>query len=69
VATRFAPDDALLSTEAVARHLGVERVTVYRWYRTERLPCLKPGKAWRIRRAALEAFLRHAERPQPQIRF
>ena len=54
----------LLGVEEVARLLGVESVTIYRWCRQGRLPCLKPGKAWRIRRSALEAFLRQAERPR-----
>jgi excisionase family DNA binding protein len=57
-------DNELLSAEEVARSLGVEPVTIYRWCRQGRLPCLKPGKSWRIRRAALEAFLRRSERRQ-----
>jgi excisionase family DNA binding protein len=48
----------------VARRLGVEPVTIYRWCRQGRLTCLKPGKEWRIRRSALEAFLRRAETPR-----
>lgn len=46
----------------VAEYLGVGEVTVYRWCREERLPCLKVGKSWRIRREALEDFLRRSER-------
>jgi Helix-turn-helix domain len=34
---------------------------VYRWCREGRLPCLKVGKSWRIRREALEDFLRQGE--------
>jgi excisionase family DNA binding protein len=56
--------EEFLSAETVAHVLGVDPVTVYRWCRQGRLPCLKPGKAWRIRRTALEAFLRRAERPR-----
>ncbi len=52
----------LLSAEDVAGYLGVGQVTVYRWCREGRLPCLKIGKSWRIRRAALEDFLRQGER-------
>jgi excisionase family DNA binding protein len=44
--------------------LAVEPVTVYRWCRQGRLVCLKPGKSWHVRRAALDAFLRRAERPR-----
>jgi excisionase family DNA binding protein len=52
----------LLNVEDVARYLGVGQVTIYRWCREGRLPCLKIGKSWRIRRAALEDFLRQGER-------
>ena len=53
---------ALLSVEEVAEYLGVGPVTIYRWCREGRLPCLKIGKSWRIRREALEDFLRRGER-------
>ena len=38
-------------------------VTVYRWCREGRLPCLKLGRHWRIRREALEEFLQQSEQP------
>jgi excisionase family DNA binding protein len=57
-------EDEFLSAEEVANALGVEPVTVYRWCRQGRLTCLKPGKSWRIRRTALDTFLRNSERPQ-----
>ena len=53
----------LLGVEEVSAYLGVGPVTVYRWCREGRLPCLKVGKSWRIRREALEDFLRQSERP------
>src|SRR3712207_7067847 len=52
----------LLSVEEVAGYLGVGPVTIYRWCREGRLPCLKIGKSWRGRREALEEFLRRGER-------
>ncbi len=52
----------LLSVEEIAAYLGVGPVTIYRWCREGRLPCLKIGKSWRIRREALEDFLRQGER-------
>ena len=52
----------LLGIEAVAEYLGVGPVTIYRWCREGRLPCLKIGKSWRVRREALEDFLRQGER-------
>lgn len=53
----------LLGVAEVAGYLGVGTVTVYRWCREGRLPCLKVGRSWRIRREALEDFLRREERP------
>ena len=53
----------LLSAEDVAGYLGVGEVTVYRWCREGKLPCLKVGKHWRVRREALEDFLKRSERP------
>ncbi len=53
----------LLSADDVAGYLGVGPVTVYRWCREGRLPCLKVGKHWRVRREALEDFLMRSERP------
>jgi excisionase family DNA binding protein len=53
----------LLSVEEVAEYLGVVPMTVYRWCREGRLPCMKLGRVWRIRRGALEDFLKSAERP------
>ncbi len=49
--------DALLGVPEVARYLRVSDVTVYRWCKEGRLPCLKLGNSWRVRRSALEAFL------------
>lgn len=53
----------LLGVDEVARYLGVGRVTVYRWCREGRLPCLKVGRSWRVRREALDDFLSRGERP------
>jgi excisionase family DNA binding protein len=52
----------LLSAEDVAELLGVKETTVWRWCREGNLPCLKVGKYWRLRREALEDFLKQRER-------
>lgn len=54
----------LLSAEEVATYLGVTPVTVWRWCRNGSLPCLKIGRAWRIRRSALEDFLKRSGRSE-----
>jgi excisionase family DNA binding protein len=52
----------VLSVEDVARLMGVKETTVWRWCREGRLPCLKIGKHWRLRREAFEDFLKRSER-------
>jgi excisionase family DNA binding protein len=52
----------LLGVEDVAALLGVKESTIWRWCREGRLPCLKVGKHWRVRRQALENFLEEGER-------
>lgn len=59
---KLSDEKGLLSVDDVAGYLDVGRVTIYRWCREGRLPCLKIGKSWRIRRVALEDFLRQNER-------
>jgi excisionase family DNA binding protein len=57
----FAKDE-LLEVPQIARYLRVSDVTVYRWCREGRLPSLKLGNSWRVRRSALEDFLARGER-------
>lgn len=54
--------DELLEVPEVARYLKLSDVTVYRWCKQGRLPCLKLGHSWRVRRSALEGFLERGER-------
>src|SRR5919112_2456348 len=54
----------LLAATDVAGMIGVKETTVYRWCKQGKLPCLKIGKHWRIRREALEDFLKESERPR-----
>src|SRR3978361_773120 len=56
----------LLSAEEVARELDLKPTTIYQWCREGRLPAIKLGKEWRIRRTALDAFLEQSER-QPTL--
>jgi excisionase family DNA binding protein len=54
--------DELLEVPDIARYLKVSEVTVYRWCKEGRLPALKLGHNWRVRRSALEDFLHRGER-------
>jgi excisionase family DNA binding protein len=57
----------LLGAEDVAEMVGVKETTVYRWCKEGKMPCLKVGKHWRIRREALENFLKESERPRTLV--
>ena len=57
------PGDELLGAEEVGRLVGVKETTVYKWCKDGRLPCLKVGRYWRVRREALEDFLKRSEHP------
>jgi excisionase family DNA binding protein len=54
--------DGLMDTAQVAEYLGVGQVTVWRWCRDGILPCSKIGRSWRVRRSALDEFIRRSER-------
>jgi excisionase family DNA binding protein len=57
----------LLAAADVASMIGVKETTVYRWCKEGKLPCLKIGKHWRIRRGVFEDFLRESERPRTLV--
>jgi len=59
--TERAGETELLGAEEVAELVGVKATTVYKWCKEGKLPCLKVGKRWRIRREALEDFLKRSE--------
>ncbi len=59
----FARGKHLLNVGDVAGYLGVEQTTIQRWCREGSMPAMKIGKEWRIRRDALDLFLRRSERP------
>lgn len=56
-----------MGAEKVSRVLGVGGVTVWRWCREGSLPCLKIGRRWRVRRSALEEFVRKSERSETLV--
>jgi excisionase family DNA binding protein len=62
-----AQETELLAATDVAGMIGVKETTVYRWCKEGKLPCLKVGKHWRIRREALEDFLNRSERPRTLV--
>jgi excisionase family DNA binding protein len=59
-----ARETELLAATEVAELIGIKETTVYRWCSEGKLPCLKIGKHWRIRREVLEDFLKESGRPR-----
>jgi excisionase family DNA binding protein len=62
-----ARETQLLAAADVAGMLGVKESTIYRWCSEGKLPCLKIGYHWRIRRGVLEDFLKQSERPRTLV--
>jgi excisionase family DNA binding protein len=62
-----ARETELLAAADVAGMIGVKETTVYKWCKEGKLPCLKIGKHWRIRRGALEDFLKESQRPRTLV--
>jgi excisionase family DNA binding protein len=62
-----AREKELLAATDVAGMIGVKETTVYKWCKEGKLSCLKVGKHWRIRREALEDFLKRSERPRTLV--
>jgi excisionase family DNA binding protein len=62
-----APETELLTAADVAGMIRVKETTVYRWCSEGKLPCLKIGYHWRIRRGVLEDFLKERERPRTLV--
>src|SRR5918997_6707638 len=62
-----ARETELLAAAEVAELIGIKETTVYRWCSEEKLPCLKIGYHWRIRRGVLEDFLKRSERPRTLV--
>src|ERR671920_1098759 len=62
-----ARETQLLTGADVAAMIGVKEATVYRWCSEGKLPCLKIGYHWRIRRGVLEDFLKESGRPRTLV--
>ncbi len=59
--------EPLLTSEELARHLGVDENTVYRWSRAGRIPALKVGRWWRFRVGEVEAALARTPRDRQDL--
>jgi excisionase family DNA binding protein len=62
-----AREKKLLAVADVASMIGVKETTLYKWCSEGKLPCLKIGKDWRIRRGVVEDLLKESERPRTLV--
>src|SRR5215210_6660347 len=62
-----APETQLLVVAESFQKKTEKESTVYRWCSEGKLPCLKIGYHWRIRRGVLEDFLKQSERPRTLV--
>lgn len=46
-----------VSVEAVAKHLGVARDSVYRWIESRGLPAHKVGRIWKFKLSQVDAWV------------
>jgi excisionase family DNA binding protein len=49
----------LLTTADVAAYLRINRLTIHRWCKDGKLPAVKVGARYRVRRSDLEAWYEH----------
>jgi excisionase family DNA binding protein len=47
-----------VSVEQVAAHLGVKKISVYRWIETRGLPARKIGKLWKLKLSDVDSWVR-----------
>lgn len=55
--------DELISIPVAAKEIGMTRATLWRYVDTERIPAVKIGRDWLIRREDLETFDRNRRPP------
>ena len=55
-------EDRMLSTEEVAKWLGIATRTVCTWAELKELPAVKVGRQWRFRRSAVAEWLEKPNR-------
>jgi excisionase family DNA binding protein len=46
-----------LDVDAIAAHLSVSAVTIYRWLEKERIPAHRVGKLWRFKASEVDAWV------------
>ena len=47
-----------LDVEAIAAHLDVSAVTIYRWLEKDRIPAHRVGKLWRFKASEVDQWIK-----------
>lgn len=58
-----------VSVEDVAAHVGVQKISIYRWIERRGLPATKIGKLWKLKLSEVDAWMRsrHADKEFSRI--
>lgn len=46
-----------VSVEAIAKHLGVAKDSVYRWIETKKLPARRVGRLWKFKLSEVDEWV------------
>lgn len=46
-----------LNVDSIATHLGVARITIYRWLETNRIPAHRVGRLWRFKASEVDHWV------------
>ncbi len=49
--------DSLMTVEEVAKYLKVEESTIYTWARKGKIPAIKVGHFWRLKKEDIDKWL------------
>lgn len=55
--THSAPSERWLSLEEIAQHLGMSKVTIYKWIEAEKIPGHKVGRNWKFKVSEVDAWV------------
>jgi excisionase family DNA binding protein len=59
-------ENTLLNAKQVARYLRLKESTVKKWAEEGKIPTIKIGRAWRVRRSDLDAWIEQEQYPMPE---
>lgn len=47
-----------VSTNDIAKHLGVTKDTVHKWIKSGTIPCSRVGKLWKFKKSEVDAWIK-----------